>query len=110
MKKRFFLAALLSICILFSVSVNPANAALQWYENCTVGAVGTQGGIGLVNVSGGDINLPNLWYSMGANTTEANQSLAVALTALSTGGKVTVLVDINDGLYWHLIKGILAKP
>ena len=111
MKKRFILAAVLSICILFSVAVNPANAALAWYSNCVVGGAGAQGGVGLVYVSnGGAENLPVGWYSMGANTTEANQGLATALTAVSIGGTVSVLVDLSDGLFWHRITGILVTP
>jgi hypothetical protein len=109
MKKKIFWAAMLLICILFSTSVNPANAALSWYSNCVVGGAGMQGGIGLVYVSNGGTNsLPVGWYSMGATTTEANQGLATALTAVSTGGLVTILVDPADGRFWPLIKGILV--
>ena len=111
MKKRLFLAAMLSICILLSVSVNPANAALAWYSNCVVGGAGAQGGVGLVYVSnGGTNNLPVGWYSMGNNTTEANQGLATALTAVSTGATATILVDPLDGRFWSLINGILVTP
>ena len=111
MKKRFFLAAVLSICILLSVSVSPANAAVSWYANCVVGGAGSQGGVGLVYVSnGGTSSLPVGWYSMGTNTTEANQGLATALTAVSTGGTATILVDPLDGRFWPLILGILVSP
>lgn len=112
MKKRFILAAVLSICILFSVAVNPVNAELGWYVDCVVGGVGTQGGTGLIYISnGGPNNLPAAWYSMGTNTTEVNQHMATALTALSTGGKVAVLVNSSDfGAFWPNIKGILAVP
>jgi hypothetical protein len=111
MKKRFFLAAMLSICILFTVSVNPANAAVSWYSNCVIGGAGAQGGVGLVYVSnGGTNNLPVGWYSMGNNTAEANQGLATALTAVSTGATATILVDPLDGRFWPLIIGILVTP
>lgn len=111
MKKKYVWAAMLSICVLVSVSVNPAGAALSWYENCVVGGAGAQGGVGLVYVSNGGIsNLPVGWYSMGENTVQANQGLATALTAISTGGTVTILVDPSDGRFWPLIKGILVSP
>jgi hypothetical protein len=114
MKKSFLLAAALSICILFSVAVNSGNAAVSWYSNCVVGGAGTQGGVGLVYVSTGGSNgtstLPVGWYSMGANTTEANQGLATALTAVSTGATATILVDPLDGRFWPLITGILVTP
>jgi hypothetical protein len=111
MKKRFFLTAMLTLCILLAVSVNSLNAAAAWYANCVVGGAGAQGGVGLVYVSnGGTNNLPVGWYSMGTNTTEANQGLATALTAISTGGVVSVLVDLLDGGFWHVIHGILVAP
>ena len=109
MKKRLILAAALSICILFSVSVHPAHAAQSWYESCVVGGVGTQGGIGLIYITnGGTGGLPPGWYSMGTNQAEANQSIATALSALSTGALVTLLVDPADGNFWPIIYGILA--
>jgi len=108
MKKRFFLVAMLSIVILLSVSINPANAALQWYNNCVVGAVGSQSGIPLIYASGGDQSLPANYYSLGSGTsaTEMNQFMATALTAISTGAKIQILVDISDGLFYHRIVGI----
>jgi len=111
MMKRLMFALLLSVCILLSVSVNPLNAAATWYERCTVGGTGTQAGTGLIYISeGGEQSLPTGWYSMGEGSTQVNQHMATALTALSIGGKVTLLVDPNDGRFWPLITGILAFP
>ena len=108
MKKRFLLVAMLSICILFSVAVNSANAALQWYNYCTIGAVGDQSGTVLIYASGGDQNLQANYYAVGQNTLEANHAMATALTAISTGAKVQVLVDVNDGRFYHLIISIMT--
>ena len=55
MKKRFFLITVFVICILFSASVNSVNAAEGWYEGCVVQGVGSQGSLGLVLVSGGQV-------------------------------------------------------
>jgi hypothetical protein len=109
MKKRFVLAGLLSICILFSVAVSSGNAAVGWYEQCVVVAVGSQSGLGLVRLKGGVSSLPENWYQLGTNTTEANQGLAVALTALSTGGTVGVAVDPAVG-FNPVITAIVATP
>ena len=110
MKKRLFLIAVFVICILFSASVNSVNAAEGWYEGCVVQGVGSQGSLGIVLVSGGPSNLPFKWYALGENATEANQGMAVALTALSTGGTISVRVDPDDGRFWSLIKAIAVSP
>jgi hypothetical protein len=111
MKKRLFLVAVLSIFFLFSVSVNSVNATEGWYEQCVVQGVGSQSGLGLVLVSGGTNNLPFKWYALGTNTTEANQGMAVALTAIQTGGTVSLRVDPNDeSHFWPIIKAIAVNP
>jgi hypothetical protein len=102
MKKRFFLAAVLSICILFSVSVNSANAA--WYDQCTVNMTGSLDGSGYVNLVCTAPTLAVAWYPIGRNTTEANQGIAVSLTAISTGAKVGI--DLVAGV----IRCIAVRP
>jgi hypothetical protein len=98
MKKRFFLAAMLSICIMLFVSVSAVNAAVGWYDDCIVGGVGAANdGLGLIYLSGGTPAIPAKWYRVGISVTTANQMMATGMTALSTGGTVGVAVDPNVG-------------
>jgi hypothetical protein len=111
MKKRFLLVVVSSICILFSLAVDSVNAQYVWYSGCTVQASGSQDGLGLVNLKGGTPALPEGWYTIGRDTTEANQGMATALTAYSTGGTVGVSVDLGiTVLGYPVIRAIVVLP
>ena len=108
MKKRLVLAGWLSLVILLFISISSANAALQWYNHCTISAVGGQSGIPLIYASWGDESLPANYYALGSgtSTTEMNQFMATALTAISTVAQIQILVDLSDGLFYHRIVSI----
>ena len=94
MKKSYVLAVVLSFCILFSVSVNSSQAA--WYDDCTINMSGSLDGVGYVYLSCAAPTLTLAWYQLGRNATEANQGLAVVLTAVSLEKKVGL--DLTSGI------------
>jgi hypothetical protein len=92
MKKRFLLAAALSICILFSVSVSKGNAAETWYD-CNIVNIGS--GWGYVALSLTDINgaFQNTYFYMSGSTDIGKQMLATALTTVSMGQRALIFAD-----------------
>jgi hypothetical protein len=109
MKKRLLLAAMLSICIIFIVSINAVNAATYYYP-CVVSGTGTiSGGATIVWLTGGGIPQDTPWYQLGRTTTESNQGLAIVLTAITMGANVGVSVTTVPGGY-PIIEYVLMVP
>lgn len=106
-KNKLLLAVILTILIMFSASVNAANAAQGWYDQCDIIATGTQDGRAIIRLQGGASNLPLNWYILGESTSESNQLLAIVLAALSQGATtIGVTVDPSDG-YWPVIRTVV---
>jgi hypothetical protein len=91
-KKTFFLAVVLSICILFSVSVNKVNAAEGWYD-CNIVQIGS--GWGYVALSLTDVNgaFSAKWFYMSGSSDVGKQMLATALTTVSLAKRTLIYAD-----------------
>ena len=92
MKKSLFLAVVLSICILFSVSVSKVNAAEAFY-NCNIVHIGSGWGyvaLELTDVAG---TFSNTYFYMSGSTDIGKQMLATALTTVSMGKRALIYAD-----------------
>ena len=89
--KRLFLVVVLSICILFSVSVNKGNAA-ETFHNCNIIYIGSGWGYVMIQLAeaGGAFNR---WFYVLGNTDIGKQILATALTTVSMGKTALIYAD-----------------
>ena len=92
MKKRVFLTAALSICILLSVSVSNINAAETFY-NCNLNRIGSGWGYVCLELTDEGGAFSNKWFYIPGNTDKGKQMLATALTTVSLGYKVLIYAD-----------------
>lgn len=92
MKKRFFLAVALSICILFSVSVSKGNAAETFY-NCNIIHIGSGWGYVMIELTDQGGAFSNRWFYVLGNTDIGKQILATALTTISLGKAALIYAD-----------------
>jgi hypothetical protein len=106
MKKTFFNVGMISISLLFVMAVGNVNAA-EVGGVCTVNYVGADA----VANSVFDLTCPSLfsgdrWYQ--ANLVDAKSYLAIALTAVSLGKSVYIVMD--DITAWQPIKRLYLIP
>jgi hypothetical protein len=112
MKKRFFVVAMLFICILFSVSASKANAAEGWYD-CNIVQIGS--GWGYVSLSLTDVNgaFSVKWFYMLGSSDIGKQMLATALTTVSMGQRALIYADpvtIPVGYPGPTVAGFFLTP
>ena len=94
MKKRFFLVAVLSICILFSVSVSKVNAAETFY-NCNIIHIGSGWGYVMLELTDAGGAFSNRWFYVLGSTDVGKQMLATALTTVTLGKQALIYADPN---------------
>ena len=91
MKKSLFLAMVLSICILFSVSVSKVNAAETFY-NCNIVHIGSGWGYVMLELTEVGGAFSKYFYVLG-NTDVGKQMLATALTTVTLGRQALIYAD-----------------
>jgi hypothetical protein len=107
MKKLFFLAAMLSFGLLFTVAVGPVNAADVGYV-CTINYIGAgQDGVGIFNVTCPAKDANQHWYISEAASYKSY--LAIGLTASSLGKNVWIVLA-SPAADWQPIKQFYLMP
>lgn len=95
MARRIFLLVMV-VMVAGAFSTTDARAAQQWYE-CRVEMAGPGWGAIYIQLSDNSAAFTKKWFSVPAAA--AKEILAVALTAMNSGMKVTINADLNQSGY-----------
>jgi hypothetical protein len=90
--KKFFLAVVLSICILVSVSVSKVNAVETFY-NCNIVQIGSGWGYVMIMLTDQGGAFSNKWFYIFGSSDVGKQMLATALTTITLGKAALIYAD-----------------